>query len=306
MLGTLFGHAATRNGQGAQVTPAESASSSNSRNRSDRLAAELSRLLANEPNCCQTIFGYVSNGITVCDATHYDHPLIYMNPAFEEMTGYSADEVLGQNCRFMQGSDTDQTALITLHDAIRESRSTRVLLRNYRKDGTLFWNQLYLSPIFDSAGKLSLFVGIQNDVTARVEADLSLVENTLALRESEAQLQAIFDTVTDGIVVFDRGHNVVRINQAALRLFDLSERSLVRQEVEDTFQVFLPTGELLSREQWPSSRALAGDFIHRVQRVIRRRDIGLSVRVEASTALVSGPADAPEQIIVTYKAITQS
>jgi PAS domain S-box-containing protein len=286
------------------VTP-ESASAPDSRNRSDRLAAELSRLLANEPNCCQTIFNSVSNGITVCDATHYDHPLIYMNPAFEEMTGYSPDEVLGQNCRFMQGSDTDQTALVTLHDAIRDSSSTRVLLRNYRKDGTLFWNQLYLSPIFDSAGKLSLFVGIQNDVTARVEADLNLVETTLSLRESEAQLQAVFDTMTEGIVVIDRGQNIVRINQAALRLFDLSERSLAREEVDDTFQVFLPTGELLSRDQWPGTRALAGEFVHQVQRVIRRREIGLSVKVEVSTALVSGPVDNPEQIVVTYKVITQ-
>jgi len=286
------------------VTP-ESASAPNSRNRSDRLCAELSRLLANEPNCCQTIFNSVSNGITVCDATHYDNPLIYMNPAFEEMTGYSPDEVLGQNCRFMQGSDTDQTALVTLHDAIRDARSTRVLLRNYRKDGTLFWNQLYLSPIFDSAGKLSLFVGIQNDVTARVEADLNLVETTLSLRESEAQLQAVLDTMTEGIVVIDRNHNIVRINQAALHLFDFSSRRLSGQEVDDTFQVFLPTGELLSREQWPSTRALAGEFVHQVQRVIRRREIGLSVNVEVSTALVSGPVDNPEQIVVTYKVITQ-
>jgi diguanylate cyclase (GGDEF)-like protein/PAS domain S-box-containing protein len=117
-----------------------------------------------------SIFNSVSNGITISDATLPDLPLIYVNPAFERMTGYLADEVCGRNCRFLQGSDNDQPGLTKVREAIRESRDVRALLRNYRKDGSLFWNELYLSPISDLEGRLTHFVGIQNEVTAQVES----------------------------------------------------------------------------------------------------------------------------------------
>jgi diguanylate cyclase (GGDEF)-like protein/PAS domain S-box-containing protein len=115
-----------------------------------------------------------SNGITISDSTAPDEPLIYVNRSFELMTGYSSDEVLGHNCRFLQGEDGGQPALLEVRAALREGRDCEALLRNYRKDGTPFWNELRLSPVHDERGRLVNFVGVQNDVTQRKRAEEEL------------------------------------------------------------------------------------------------------------------------------------
>ena len=108
-----------------------------------------------------------SNGIIITGPNLPDAPIIYVNPAFERTTGYSKDEVLGRNCRFLQKGDRDQSAIQELREAIKASRECRVVLKNYKKDGTLFWNELYVSPVHDEEGRLTNFVGVQNDVTDR-------------------------------------------------------------------------------------------------------------------------------------------
>jgi PAS domain S-box-containing protein len=129
-----------------------------------------------------------SNGIVITDPKRPDNPIVYANPAFEEISGYAADEVLGYNCRFLQADDRDQPALHELREAITEARECRVVLRNYRKDGTPFWNELYVSPIHDEEGRLTNFVGVQNDVTHRrsieEERDLLLVKEQRARAEA--------------------------------------------------------------------------------------------------------------------------
>jgi diguanylate cyclase (GGDEF)-like protein/PAS domain S-box-containing protein len=119
---------------------------------------------------CRRIFDSVGNGISISDANLPDCPLTYVNPAFERMTGYTASEVCGTNCRFLQGTDTDQPARAEIRQALSEGKDARVVLRNYRKDGTLFWNELYLSTIRDHEGRITHFVGIQNDITVQIEA----------------------------------------------------------------------------------------------------------------------------------------
>lgn len=141
-----------------------------------------------------------SNGITISDPNQPDNPIIYLNRSFELMTGYAAEEVLGRNCRFLQGSDRDQPALDELRTALREGRDCVVLLRNYRKDGALFYNELRLSPVYDEQGRLVNFVGVQNDVTKRKQAEEALErahaeledkvrQRTARLAEANAELQ---------------------------------------------------------------------------------------------------------------------
>ena len=129
-----------------------------------------------------------SNGIVITDPNAPDDPIVYVNPAFERISGYAAEEVGGRNCRFLQGEDHDQPALDELREALREERECRVVLKNYRKDGTPFWNELYISPVQDEEGKLTNFVGIQNDITQRrrteEERDLLLVKEQLARAEA--------------------------------------------------------------------------------------------------------------------------
>jgi PAS domain S-box-containing protein len=133
-----------------------------------------------------------SCGITIADATKPDLPLIYINSAFERITGYSSDEVLGRNCRFLQGNDRDQPALDTLRAALQAGKSCTVILRNYRKDGTMFWNELYMSPVYEG-DKLTHFVGIQTDVTVSRQAEEALVQKQAELEEANARLKALIE-----------------------------------------------------------------------------------------------------------------
>ena len=130
-----------------------------------------------------------SCGITIADALDPELPLIYINEAFERVTGYPEAEVLGRNCRFLQRDDHDQPGLDDLRRALKRGEACTITLRNYRRDGSLFWNELFTSPVFDAAGKLTHFVGIQTDVTARIEAEESLRRERAELARTLAELR---------------------------------------------------------------------------------------------------------------------
>jgi PAS domain S-box-containing protein len=118
----------------------------------------------------QRAIAAASNGIVIVDASQSNLPVIYCNPAFEKTTGYTASEVIGKNCRFLQGKDTDPDAIAQLRQAIHEGQECCVILKNYRKDGQHFWNELTISPVYDADDKITHFIGIQNDITTRKEA----------------------------------------------------------------------------------------------------------------------------------------
>ncbi|SDN33838.1 EAL domain-containing protein [Vreelandella arcis] len=105
------------------------------------------------------------NGILIADATQPELPIVYANRAFTMMTGYAQAEVLGQNCRFLQGAGTDPTDVALIRQHLSEQRDIHVTLRNYRKDGSLFWNDLYIAPVRNPDGQLTHYVGVQHDVT---------------------------------------------------------------------------------------------------------------------------------------------
>ena len=109
----------------------------------------------------------VSQGILITDASDPDNSIVFASKGFERITGYTAEEVLGINCRFLQGARTNPETVTQLRNAIRDCRKCDVEILNYRKDGTPFWNQLSISPVYSPEGKLSHFVGIQTDVTSR-------------------------------------------------------------------------------------------------------------------------------------------
>src|ERR671917_174064 len=128
-----------------------------------------------------------TNSIVITDPNQPGDPLVYVNPAFEKTTGYAAEEVLGRNCRFLQGDDRDQPALGELRAAVYEERHCTVVLRNYRRDGTLFWNELSVYPVRNEEGRMTNFVGVQNDVTERIKAEEVLSEMRRAERRRIAR-----------------------------------------------------------------------------------------------------------------------
>ncbi len=156
--------------------------------------------------------------ISISDARQPDMPLIYVNPAFERATGYNAEEVIGQNCRFLQGEDRDQPELDTLRKALKEGTACVVTLRNYRKDGTLFINELHISPVYDEQGELTHFLGSQNDVTQRLRAEETL-------REREAYNNVLFSESSIPQVVLDPNDGqFLDCNKAAVEIYGLANQ----------------------------------------------------------------------------------
>ncbi|MBP5997229.1 MAG: PAS domain-containing protein [Azonexus sp.] len=110
------------------------------------------------------------NGVTLSDPDLPDSPLVYVNRVFEEMSGYTQDEMIGRNCRFLQGEDREQPALQTLREAIRQHQACTVTLRNYRKNGELFLNKLSIRPLVDRENRVIYYLGIQYDLSRQSES----------------------------------------------------------------------------------------------------------------------------------------
>lgn len=141
----------------------------------------------------RTAVASASEGITIADMRQPNQPLIYVNPAFYKITGYSPEEVLGNNCRFLQGKETTPEAVQEIRAALRERTMCIVELVNYRKDGVPFWNRLSLVPVFNREQELTHYVGLQTDITAE--------KSVATARERLHAMRATMETVND--IVFN-------------------------------------------------------------------------------------------------------
>lgn len=141
---------------------------------------------------------HLGEGVTVARVEGRDAALVYVNAAFERLSGYPAGELLGRDCRLLQGDDRDQPALPHMREAIAGGRTCSVTLRNYRRDGTMFWNQLSLTPFAEPDGCITHYVGIQMDVTAMMEVQATLTQRNAELERLAAMLEhmALTDPLT--------------------------------------------------------------------------------------------------------------
>jgi PAS domain S-box-containing protein len=173
------------------------------------------------------------SGIILTDNQQPDNPIVYCNAAFERMTGYSHHEIIGHNCRFLQMEDRNQKERAILRNAVEKGENCVVEIRNYRKTGELFWNELYMSPIKDENGLITHFIGVQNDVTLRKKAEQELrqerakmeqriEERTKSLKDSEEYLASIVQTVRESLIVLDSNFKVISVNSHFLRTFKVS------------------------------------------------------------------------------------
>ena len=167
------------------------------------------------------------NGIAICDARQPDFPIVYVNPAFEAITGYRQADVAGRNCRFLQGSDTAQPGIAAMRAALAEAREAKVLLRNYRKDGSMFWNEFHVAPVRDADGAPSHFVGVISDISERQR-----YEEQLAYRATHDELtglpnrQLLHDRLQQAILNAERhGHEV------AVVFIDLDDFKLINDSL---------------------------------------------------------------------------
>ena len=125
------------------------------------------------PELLEQLLNASQDGIVVAEQEGDDTILIYANQGFERLTGYSVDEVLYRDCRFLQADDRDQPAINRVREAIQNAHPCREILRNYRKDGSQFWNELSITPVFNEEDQLMYFIGVQKDVTELMELKLA-------------------------------------------------------------------------------------------------------------------------------------
>ncbi len=136
------------------------------------------------PTVLAKILDSCVNGVTLADPDQEDLPLVYANKSFETITGYTQEETIGRNCRFLQGSEHDQEGVSQLREAIKNKKPVEVTLRNYRKNGELFYNHLNMTPLFDSHGNILYFLGVQYEITEQVRA-------AEEIKELKKQLEAL-------------------------------------------------------------------------------------------------------------------
>ncbi len=149
--------------------------------------------------------GATGSPVTITDARLPDNPIIFCNDAFLNLTGYSRDEIIGNNCRFLQGIDTDRRKVGELKEAIDAAEDVSVTLLNFKKNGKSFWNDLRVSPVFNEANELTHFIGFQNDITERLEQEriallTQKLENEIDLMELEKKRLAKLNEVKDDFI----------------------------------------------------------------------------------------------------------
>ena len=192
-------------------------------------------VMSRNPGLLERGIESLSAGLVLSDATEPDCPIVYANVAFEELTGYDRSEAVGHNSRFLRGPDTDPAATAELQDAMREQRHTRVTMLNYRKDGTPFWNQVSLSPLFDARGRLLHWIELQTDVSEREVA-------VQGLRDAEERYRRLSENLP-GIVTY-----IAEYENGRLRLTYLSP------QVERMFGY--------PREEWLGERPVWVEALH--------------------------------------------
>lgn len=121
------------------------------------------------PELLTAILDECVNGVTLSDPDLPDAPIVYANKAFENLTGYSQSDIIGLNCRFLQAGDRNQDARQQISDAMKNQEAIEVTLRNYKKDGTLFYNKLKITPLLDKKNRIIYYLGVQYDITEQVE-----------------------------------------------------------------------------------------------------------------------------------------
>ncbi|MFI3197862.1 MAG: PAS domain-containing protein [Methylococcaceae bacterium] len=137
------------------------------------------------PQILSAILDECVNGVTLADPDLEDSPIVYANKAFERLTGYNQEETVGYNCRFLQGEDRDQEARYQIAEAMKNHESVEVTLRNYKKDGTLFFNRLKITPLFDKKNRVIYYLGVQYDITNQVNATNEIKELNDLLNASQ-------------------------------------------------------------------------------------------------------------------------
>ncbi len=177
----------------------------------------------------------------ITDPRQHDNPIVFANAAFYDLTGYVRQEVIGHNCRFLQGTDTDQTSVAAIRAAITQRRDIAIDILNHRKDGEPFWNGLFISPVSNEAGELQFYFASQLDVSDRVEAQRAIasqqewLEREVSRRTDELQEALAAQTM----LVHEVDHRVKNNIQMITALLSMQTRSIADPQARGSLDSML-------------------------------------------------------------------
>jgi len=175
-------------------------------------------------NLLERAMNSTSNGIIITDAREKDNPIIYVNQTFERLTGYSLNEVAGYNCRFLQRDHRQPEEIAKIKQALQQGQECYSILKNYRKDGTAFWNELYIAPVRNGQGEIIHFIGVQTDITERKKAEE-------ALAQSEKEFRLMFEKAPIGMALVGIDGDFVKVNDALCETLGYTQAELLARSL---------------------------------------------------------------------------
>lgn len=253
--------------------------------------------------------------IVITDATQDDNPIVFANDAFVQLVGYDRDEIIGRNCRFLQGPETSRRDIERIADAIGRRDNVVAEILNYRKDGTTFWNALYISPVFGLGGEVTHFFGSQLDVTEKNRSAAALADANARLAEAKAMAEALVEERTHAlrvaleqktVLLHEVDHRVKNNLQLVASLILLQSRRIPDPEIRATLKSMLDRVTALAtvhRKLYQSDDVAlfdVSDFIHDIASDLvgaaGRDDIRLEFDLEP--VLIPAQRAAPVALVV--------
>jgi diguanylate cyclase (GGDEF)-like protein/PAS domain S-box-containing protein len=226
-------------------------------------------------------------GVVLIDAQGTDHPVIYVNPAFEALTGYSAAELLGRNLRLLQADDREQDGRHRLRDALSRGETCRVLLRNYRKDGSLFWNEMTVMPLRHADGCVTHFAGHHRDAGERLRIDPKVAKDSLSGAHQPTSIAVRDDRLT-GLYTLPYLEELLKRDWAVAHR---EQRSIAMFAVDiDALDLYNTT----------FGRAAGDSTIRRVAHIVSgclRRSSDVTARIDGGSLIAFAPGLTIEQAL---------
>ena len=234
--------------------------------------------------------------VIITDARQPDQPIVYVNEYFEKETGYTSAEVMGLNPRFLQGEDHDQPELDRVRLAQSEGTTCNVVLRNYRKDGTLFWNELRIAPIYDERGQITHYIGIQYDVSW-----VQLAQQAMSYSEKLYRLLA--ENSRDAISLHLVDGQLTYVNPAYTALTGYSTDELLSMTADDVKQLVHPDDQQIT-QQGPHEKLLKGEVVELLEYRLQRKD-GEIAWVQSHAVPILNDEGQVKLILVSRRDITR-
>jgi two-component system cell cycle response regulator len=226
-------------------------------------------------------------GVVLVDAQHSERPVVYVNPGFEALTGYTAAELTGRNLRLLQGDDREQDGRHRLREAMDRGETCRVLLRNYRKDGTVFWNEMTVLPLLDADSRITHFAGHHRDAGERLRIDPKLTRDSLSGAHQPTAV-AIRDDRLTGLFTLSYLEELLKRDWA------------VAQREKRSIALFAIDIDALDLYNTTFGRGAGDSMIRRVAHVVSgclRRSSDVTARIDGGSLIAFAPGLTHEQAL---------